>query len=276
MIKFLIPVLFITTAAYSQDNCIVFLMEGDSCRYKACSFIQRAPSHFQLTREFHLIFDEAIEICPDYARSYRSKSVSYLKTGDFLNWKKYMDKAVELDPVKYLDYRGWCRFQFFRDYEGAIKDFERLEELTGGYDIGYSQNGDYHLAVAKGLCYKMLGEEEKALSTIESHLKNEEYQMPYDYLHLGVLYMDNNQYDKALSAFNKQSEYNELADNQFYIAQVHESLGNKLKQVASLSTAKELYAERKFMYDVYTHAVDKVYLGQIEEALTASKSESDK
>lgn len=257
----------ISFGGFTQDNCNAFLLQGDSCRYKACDYIQKAPGFYQLTGKFQEIFDHALEICPDYAKIYRSKSVGYLKTGDFLNWKKLMDKAVELNPSKFLDYRGWCRFQFFRDYEGAIKDIERLEDLFEGNDIGFSQNGDYHLLMAKALCYKKLDEKEKALSIMEKYLSSDSYQMPYDYLHLGVLYLELEQYDFALGALYKQSEYNDLADNQFYIAKAHQALGNRSKALQALEKAKNLYAQQRFMYDVYAHPVDKVFLGQIEEEL---------
>ena len=62
-----------------------------------------------------------------------------------------MNKAVALDPKEHLPYRGWCRYQFFRDYEGAIQDIERLDSLSK-YDIGYSVNAEYHLHIARALC----------------------------------------------------------------------------------------------------------------------------
>jgi len=69
--------------------------------------------------------------------------------------KKMIDKAVELDPEKYLGYRGWCRLQFLRDYKGAIKDIEELKSLVS-YDIGACQTGDYHLNIVLTLCYQKL------------------------------------------------------------------------------------------------------------------------
>lgn len=249
----------------AQDNCNSFLWEGDTAKYKSCMYVQKSPSHFQLTRQYHQIRDDAIKIAPHYSYPYWAKSIAYLKTGDFLIWKKLIDKAVELDEEKYLGYRGWCRFQFFRDYEGAIKDIKRLETLFQGHDIGYSQNGDYHLTVAKALCYKMLGVNDTALMIIEKHLQQTNAVMPYDYMHLGVLYLDFGEVDKALDAFSKQSEFNELADNQYYISKVHRVLGNLPESAACLEYAMDLYSQRRFMNDVYTHPVDKVYFLQIEE-----------
>ena len=254
-----------TLCLIAQDNCNVFLWNGDSCKYDACSYLENAKSWYQLTKEYHMIKDTAIQICPSYATPYRHKSTAYLKTGDFINFKKLIDKAVLLNPVQNLDYRGWCRFQFFRDYQGAINDIERLEKLTGA-DIGYCQNGDYHLIIAKGLCYKMLGERDKAIQIIKNQINlNPKLVGDYDYLHLGVLYFEKEKYTKAIKLFDQQSILNNLAENQYYKALSYKAIGDNLKYKKAISLADEYYLASNIMYDVYTHQVDKVYYVQIKE-----------
>jgi len=252
---------------YSQDNCNVFLWKGDSCRYNACTFLEESPSYFQLTREYHEIKDQALEICPEYAVVYKHKSTAYLKTGDFVGWKKLIDQAVDLYPEENLDYRGWCRFQFFRDYQGAIDDIERLEDLVD-YDIGFCQNGDYHLVIAKGLCYKMIGENEKAIEIIQGQIERDPSSVGlYDYLHLGVLYLENGEYDKALEAFSEQKKYYELAECLYYEAMVFKKLEQQAAYETSVQKAHALYTDSQHMIDTYTHHVDKVYLAEIEAEL---------
>lgn len=266
----LILTVFFTTTALAQDNCNYFLTNGDSCRYKACKFLEESPSYFQLTKEYHEIKDKALEICPEYAIVYKQKSTAYLKTGDFIQWKVLIDKAVELNPSQNLDYRGWCRFQFFRDYKGAIEDIEELDRLLD-YDIGYCQNGDYHLNIAKALCYKMIGKKEKAISIIIDQIKKDTSAVGlYDYLHLGVLYLENKEYEKALDAFTKQSSLNELAECQYYTALAYKYLNKQEEYLNSIKMAKSLYASSRYMLDMYTHHVDKVYEQEIENELALS------
>jgi len=272
MMKKTILILILSTIgiqySQAQDNCNVFLWEGDSCRYLSCKYLDEAPGYFQLRREYHEIKDKAIEICPEYSLPYKHKSTSYLKTGDFINWKKLIDKAVKLNPEKNLDYRGWCRFQFFRDYEGAIKDIETLDSLVN-YDIGFCQNGDYHLNVAKGLCYKMLGQKAKAIQIIESQMESDSASIGlYDYLHLGVLYLEEGQPDHALELFSKQLDVNELAEAYYYRAMALEALDEKDEARRTLQQAKDAYLSSKFMLDIYTHHVDKVFLKEINNALS--------
>ena len=252
--------------AYSQ-NCNVFLSEGDTCKYEACRYLENAPRVYQFSRQYQLNYDGAIKICPDYDYAYKNKSTPYLKSGDFLTWKKLMDKAVALNPKEHLSYRGWCRFQFFNDYAGAIKDIELLDDLVA-YDIGYSQNGTYHLNVAKALCYKQLGQVAKALQILIEQINQPNYSVGlFDYLHLGVMQLALENYEAAEQAFDAQSAENELAENQYYLAQMAIKKSDKAKAKAHLIKAKDLYLVNRFMFDPYTHQVDKVYLLEIEEAL---------
>lgn len=230
-------------------------------------YLENSPNYFQLTKEYHDIKDKALEICPEYAIVYKHKSTAYLKTGDFIGWKKLIDKAVELNPKENLDYRGWCRFQFFRDYEGAIKDIEALDKLVN-HDIGFCQNGHYHLNIAKALCYKMLGQESHAIQIIEAQLTNDISSLGlYDYLHLGVLYLDQGNYSKAIENFKKQHQQNELTENYYYLALAYKQTKDFDAYKSMLAKAKQLYLEARIMQDIYTHHVDKIYLKDIENEI---------
>ena len=258
-----------TQLLFSQDNCNVFLWKGDSCRYKACVFLEKMPNYFQLTKEYHAYKDSALAICPEYAIIYKHKSTAYLKTGDFITWKKLIDKAVSLNPKENLDYRGWCRFQFFRDYQGAIDDIEQLEKITN-YHIGWCQNGMYHLRIAKALCYKMLGNKEKAISLIENQIQKDAYHVGYyDYYHLGVLYYEKKQYSKALEAFKLQKQEYDFAENYYYKALVYKAIGKNYMHL--LKKAKDKYLNKDYMYDVFTHQIDKVYFDEINNELSKKK-----
>ena len=264
-------VLIYSVDVHCQRNCNVFKWEADSCRYKACTYLEKAPKFFQLRREYHEVYDKALEICPEYSDAYRAKSVAYLKTGDFISWKKLMDKAVEIKPADHLGYRGWGRFQFFRDYNGAIQDIERLDDLVN-HDIGYSQNGTYHLNIAKALCYKMIGNKNKAISIIENQFKKDSSSIGvYDYLHLGVLYYEIKNYSKAIKTFEKQSQEYNCAENAFYTALTYKSLGNFKEYEKYLLESEKLYLAKTYMYDPYTHQIDKVYLSEIKNEINRQK-----
>lgn len=120
-----------------------------------------------------------------------------------------------------------CDIIFFADYEGTLKDIEKLEELVDG-DIGPNSIGTYHLNIVKGLCLKALGEKEKAIQVIESQLTTGDQSFnAYDYLHLGVLYLEKSKTDKALANFELQSKKQESAENQYYMALCFKNLAKR-------------------------------------------------
>ncbi|MGB5782984.1 MAG: hypothetical protein WBM42_13995 [Eudoraea sp.] len=233
-------------------------------KFRACKKVEETKGHYQFSKEYQEILDEALEIDSTYAYAYQAKGYAYLKSGDFVNWEKLMAKAVKFEPEQHLGYRGWCRYQFFRDYEGAIADIERLEQLIKG-DIGFGQNGDYHLKIAKALCYKGIGDRNKAIEIIENELSSKDHFLGlYDYLHLGVLYLESQNYDKAIQAFKAQEQEYTLADNEFYMAMAYKGKQNNVKYQEHLKKSYALYKKNRHLFDPYTHQMDRVFLNDIE------------
>lgn len=260
---------FLMLVNAQAQNCLAFLYQGDTLQYEGCMLAAERSGHYQFSRAYQEALDRGLEKCDYFSFGYKHKSIAYLKSGDFITWKKLIDKAVALDPLENIGYRGWCRYQFFKDYKGAIKDIEQLDTMIS--DIGYSQNGVYHLKVALGLWYKALGQKEKALSIIEAQLAMKNHQGGlFDYLHLGVLYLDLEQYEKAIEAFGVQSKENELAENQFYLALAFKSLGDLPKYKIHLQQAKKLYEDERRMFDDYSAPIDKIYLQVIENEIQLS------
>lgn len=264
----LILVIFISSG---PPNCNIY-KEDEAC-YKACLEAEKAIRHGQGSKASQIHFDKSIESCPTFDYSYYEKSVPYLKRGKFIEWKKLMDKAVELNPESYLGLRGWDRYQFLRDYQGAIDDIERLEGMVS-YDVGYSVNGNYHLKIAKAFCYKSLGKKEKALEIMENHLADTEYSAgPYDNLHLGVLYLENNQALKAIEAFKKEVALNDyLAETYYYWGMAERAMANFPLYKELMEKALKYYDQGKFYYDPYTHPIDKVFRETIAQELEKAYS----
>ena len=263
-------IIFVQNISTAQ-NCNVFLYQKDTLQYEACLIAEDAYQYYQYSREYQEILDKAIEKCPHFSFAYRNKSTAYLKSGDFITWKYLIDKAVEYDFRENIGYRGWCKFQFFRDYQGAIDDIEALEAVSKG-NIGYSEGGQYHLKVAKALCYKQLGEIDKAISIMEQYMIDSTNQISvFDHLHLGVMYLETGTYDKAITQLNLQSKQNDLAENQFYLALCHQKMGNTDMFTIHITKAKEMYLRNQKMIFHYTEPIDRVYLEEMDKALSLAK-----
>lgn len=250
-------ILMMYTNLLSQVNCNI--IDDKNCK-KSCETVKLASEHqgFSVSQE---AFDLAIKLCPKNDEAYLGKSIPYLKRGDFITWKRLIDKAVELNPRMNLGYRGWCRYQFLRDYKGAITDFETLEKIQPN-GLGYSQNGNYHLEIVRGICYSAIGQKAKAISIIEKQINKKNYTIGiYDYYQLGVTYYDSNQFDKALENFEKQSKISDFAENIYFKAKVSKIRNKDFLDLKKL--ALKSYDEGKFMKDSYTHHYNKIYRKQI-------------
>ncbi|MFY0688920.1 MAG: hypothetical protein JXQ90_17250 [Cyclobacteriaceae bacterium] len=255
------------------QNCEAYKYLGDTLKYKACKAAEKRSGHYQFSRLYQEALDDALAIDSSFAEAYRAKSTAYLKSGDFITWKALMDKAVQYDPKSHLDYRGWCRFQFFRDYRGAIRDIELLDSLVD-YNIGFSANGDYHLHIARALCYKAIGKADKAIMIIEERLKDpEHFTGIYDYLHLGVLYLEKGDYHTAIEHLLRQQDENDLAENRYYIALAHRQLGNIQQFIDNMQMAKKKYVGQLKMFDPYVQQMDKIFLEDIDQALSQQINE---
>ncbi len=270
----LILLLLSFSFVFAQPNCEAYKHYGDTLKYEACKKAMQIKGHYQFSKEYQTVLDESIEIDPTFDYAYWAKSIAYLKSGDFVTWKKLIDKAVEYNPKEHLGYRGWCRYQFFRDYKGAIEDIEKLDSLVD-YDIGQSQNGTYHLNIAKGLCYKAIGKKEKAIKIIENQIRlneEEDFVGAFDYLHLGALYLETERLEKAIEVFKKQSETNEIAENQYYSALAFLKLDKPTEYKSCLEKAKELYTVGRKMSDPYSNPMDKIYLENIENEIKTAQN----
>lgn len=262
---FIIHIIFlvISTKLLSQINCDSFKYSGDLKQFEACEVSENARFYNQFSKEFQDIYDKSLVICPYFAYAYKQKSIAYLKSGDFITWKFLMDNAVKYDELDNLGYRGWSKFQFFRDYEGAILDIERLENITD--EVGFSQNGNYYLTVVKAMSYSAIGNNEKAIEIIENLLDNDNYSVgSYDYYQLGVFYFNIKDYENALVNFKKQADKNQLAENVYYIAQIDKLSGREEDYKKNKQLAIDLYKNKQILFDPYTHHYNKVFLKEIE------------
>jgi len=252
---------------FGQPNCNVYKYNKNEPCYKGCILATQGEGP-QGSRESQIKFDSAIKLCPNFDYAYREKSVPYLKRGDFVTWKKLIDKAVELDPMGNLGYRGWCRYQFVRDYKGAIADFETLDSMTE-FEIGYSSNSDYQLNIAKALCYKAIGEKKKAIEIIEKQFSEKNYSPGlYDYFHLGVLKMEVGETELAINFLKKSISTNDyFAEPYYYLAMIYKKQNLTAAFQDNMKKAKAYYLKGYKRFDPYTQPMDKIFLADIEKEL---------
>jgi len=254
--------------SFGPPNCNLF---EDDCK-EACIEAEQAIMHSQGSKASQIHFDKSIELCPTFAYSYYEKAVPFAKRGSVSEWNKLMDNAVKYNPEEYLGQRGWYHFFFMHNYQASITDIERLQTLYGDTDIGVTGDAMYHLHILRALCYKGLGQKKKAIRCIEDQMAKEDHYLGlYDYLHLGVLYLENGNLQNALEILNIQIEQNPWSEAYYYRAQVYKQLQDSEKCIADLNQALVQYKKGDKMHNSYRQLVDEIYESDILDALKSVK-----
>lgn len=259
----MILLMILSQTLRGQMNCTIF---KDSVCVKACEMNIEAAK-YQGLKHSQELFDQSIDLCPTIAYSYFEKGVPYLKQGLYKEWKQLTDKAVELDH-QYLLNRGINQVQFIRNYEAGLADLNKLYAIQNRFDIGYSPSGEYHGQLIRAICYQKLGDVEQAIAIIEELTTTKNYaQGLFDYFHLGIAYLENEDLEKAKRAFDKQNEENEIAGTSFYYSKVFQKENNLEMEKKMLEKAQTLYQAGKVMSSNYCHYIDQVFQRDINKAL---------
>lgn len=262
-------ILVLTISLVSQlgaiPNCYIY-KEDEDC-YEACREVERAVQHRQGSNASQVHFLKSMELCPELAYAYFEHAVPFAKNGLMHEWIGLMNKAVALNAEEHLGWRGWYHWFFMHNYEKAIKDIDSPKTIID-YDIGATGDGFYHLSVMQGLCYKGLGQYQKAIDVIEECMTSEYYdQGAYDYLHLGVLYLELGKAEEALDLFQQQMDYNDLSEAYYYSAKAYHLLEDQQTAVEYLETSLEKYDAGLAMSNPYRQLVDEIYRLDIQDAL---------
>jgi tetratricopeptide (TPR) repeat protein len=259
--------------SHAQYNCSIY--KDKNCAM-ACLVFNASDSFYQGSPRCQYYLDSAIALCPSFAPAWHEKSVPYLKRGDFVTWRQLIDKAVNLDPLQFLQVRGWCRFKFLRDYAGALQDLRRYDTLAafGHYS---SNDGNYELHVVMALCERELGHNDAALRYFAIGIDSVVAQQGasavglYDYLHLGVTKMRVKDYDGAIHALQQQNlKYDKFAETYYYLGKIYGLIGKKDLARSNLLQARLLINDHNGMYhlyDIYCEMQDTIYNSDIDDEL---------
>lgn len=261
---------FICTISKAQINCDIYT---DSACNAACKLLTLEGNYYQGSRISQQLLDSAIRLCPTMAQAWREISVPYLKRGDFATWRRYLDKAVELQPARTLDVRGWCRFKFLRDYEGALEDLKRFDTLSN-FMYKHTGDGTYSLYVVMALCERELGNYNAAsyyfAKGIDSifYTKGKDFIGLFDFLHRAVMKIRQQDYTGALADLEQEEKLcKNYVETAYYKGIVYRSLGKHTLAREQFARAGRLFKEGFHLSDVYCEMHDAVYPSDIEEAL---------
>ncbi|TDT43628.1 hypothetical protein CLV90_2749 [Maribacter spongiicola] len=190
----------------------------------------QTPMH---SLEHQQYLDSALTIDPTNAWLWQQKAMPLYKARKYQLGKPFLDKAVEYDPKKYLDYSGFMRCIFSKDYLKSISEFMRAKKEYGD---GYVMDHTYNFYI--GLDYLQLNEFSKAkeflLLSKEQQLKDFPDDSPQeachylDWYYLGIADFELGNYKEAISSFDMSlMVYDNFADALYFKGRSMTKSGNE-------------------------------------------------
>ncbi len=253
---------------YAQPNCFVYPEE--SGERKACELSYKAIAFQQGSKESQMLFDKAIAIGPKFAWAYYEKSVPYFKRGFLYEGLQILNEAVQLEPIEYLCYRAYWHWQY-RNYELCIKDLESYYSLPKAY-MQTTPGGEKDMRILLGLAYAKSGNYTKGITILEDCINSYESKDAVglaDYHSLGMLYVLNKEYDKAIVVLNKQlAVLKDMADTYYYLGLAHKGLSNFEEAAIQFNKSLETFENRNRFINI--NAGFAVYPSDVKQELRAN------
>ena len=209
------------------------------------------------------MFDILIYQYPDYSDAYFEKSVPFNKRGDYAKGFKILNKAIEIDEDVHLGYRGYLKLRFLRNYDAALKDFNRLDSLTPNFvDAPWGEDIDF----LRGECYFGKKKYQQAIEFFNLNVKNhkEDWVDLQTFVYLGICEHELGNMESAIVEFQRAlNQSDKTCEAHFYLAKIYQEKGD-------LEKANEhiLEAEASIEYkrdDPYKEFLNEIYLNEIIE-----------
>ncbi|KGE13165.1 tetratricopeptide repeat protein [Sphingobacterium deserti] len=221
----------------------------------------------QGTRASDYIFSVMSSQYPDRAAVPLERSVAYNKRGLYVKGFELLNKAVAINPVTSLGYRGYMKLYKVRDYAGALSDFERLDSLTVNH-VDYPMSENIHFL--KAICLYKLGHIDACLSSFDDAL---ETSLPgfVDYkikLYKAAVLMQMGEYlDSQKLLRSILQEYPKSSEANYYFA-VNLLRSNQLIEAKQYAYLAKRYGQEGYtITDAYSELPFAVYPENIEDLI---------
>lgn len=251
----------------SQKNENKALSIQDSIKLK--TYLSKAFRQSLFSQERQHYLDSVIDISPNNAYFWQQKAMPLFKSKKYEIGMRYIDKAVSLNPERYLDYRAFIKCIFSKNYTDAITDFENAKTLNGSN--GYVMDHSYNFYI--GINYLQLNEFKKANEylklSVTNELKNfsEDWVPPLDWFYLGISEFELHNYEEAIINLDKSlKDYSTFADAQYYKIKCLSRLGRieeakDLLEIARKNIAEgNTFNEANSVYERYPYQIYKQQL----------------
>jgi len=257
----------------SLSSCYEFSSETyhhltqDEKRRMSADYTQLAKRLERGSSKNMRLLEKAVRINPDNDLAWRELSLPYLYSGQLEQWNYHMEKAIKLNPQAWQGWRGYQKLFFFRDYSGALFDFDATDTLTVG-KTDYAQN--ISVDYLRGLSYLGLKDYERAIEYFQKYIDDEtkksgaKYVDETAFLYLGIIANHENKYERAINYFNRAEKYETSnADIDYHKAKALLHIGKIAEAEDLLMEARKKFKDDKYMYQYYYEAIEQIYLSDL-------------
>lgn len=168
--------------------------------------------------EWQAEIDKGIAVDSTFAYFWQQKSMPLFKQGKYELGMPFLDKAVKFKREEYLEYRGFMKCIFAKQYSSAIEDFEACKREFGN-SIVMDHSYNFYIAIS----LLQLNEFEKAETILLEDIAffrekvGESFIDYLDLFYLGIAQYEQKKFDAALKTFDKCLEkYSRFAEGLYY------------------------------------------------------------
>lgn len=228
---------------------------------KAASFRQGSEMEW-------VYFDSIIALNPNYDRVWFEKAAWSIKTGNYINYMKYINKAIDISNDGNLGYRGSIKLRFLRDYEGAIKDLNQLLSMYPNQTEIAAWGTPVLLLLGKA--YWQMKEYQMAIDYFDRYIREEREASGEDWIDVnaflckGICLYELGKYEEALEAFEKAIKYDGKFPDAYFHAGVTLIKLKENRQACDYFFKAKQYAENgQIKRDTYREVFGQLYYNDI-------------
>ena len=214
-----------------------------------------------MMKEYQDCLDAGLKKDSTIAYLWQQKAMPYFKAKKYAVGMPLVDKAVQYDEKRWLDYRAFIKCIFAKTYKEAIVDFEDCIKKFGN---SYVQDHTYAFYI--GISYLQLNEFEKAETIFKTDIEDQAKRMGeahfLDLFYYGISKYEQQKWEEAIVEFDKSlKQYPEFSDVEYYKAICLARLGKKEESSSLLAKAIKDAAsgytinEANAIYETYPYKV---------------------
>ncbi len=215
------------------------------------------------------LLEKAARIDPRNELVWKELAEPYLARGFYKEWNECYEKAIALNPKAWQAWRGHSKLFYFRDYGGALFDFDATDTLTvDKTDYVRVTSVDY----LRGLCYYGLKNYDKAKEYFDRYLEAENGKTGTKeidataHVYLGLIANYFQDYTQAIKILEEGIQLNdELADLHYHKAYAHFMEGEITSASADILTAKRLFEEKNYHKNLFYEVIEQIYERDLSE-----------